>query len=499
MDLSKIIYLNPEYHFKNDIDRIVMYSSKNVSEYSSIEWIGYIHPMQAMILTLFTEERTLQKNIELLSEHFKMPFPQVLNIISPYINNEHSFYTEFKSQKIRFPKNVLIDTSRLMGSKISYNFDEQEFNCKKINLTPDRMHKAPQSMLFMLTNKCVTKCKYCYADKKTKYDELTTKQILEIIDNAKKLKMSYIDIIGGEVFCKKDWNVILEKLVKNDLTPSYISTKIPITHLIVHALWQTGYRNVVQVSLDSLNETELKKMIDCPSHYVEKIKEGIGLLQEYRFKIYIDTVLTKYNSTKEDILSMYEYFKTIKKLVHWEIRVPEKSIYFPDSFAEIKSGRLELVDLCNFIKKNIIPNSPYEIYISDATLHSKFQQGKCSDTFFEGGTCGVLQNKCFLLPDGKVTICEQLYWHPQFIIGDLKKQSLESIWQSEKAQSLFHLKKDFYSKNSICQSCKTFDFCTENHRRCWVRVIKAYGEENWDFPDPECCYAPLASADMLYE
>ncbi len=52
IDINNIYILNPDYHFKNDIDRIVMYSNKQVKYNASIEWIGYIHPFQAMILSL---------------------------------------------------------------------------------------------------------------------------------------------------------------------------------------------------------------------------------------------------------------------------------------------------------------------------------------------------------------------------------------------------------------------------------------------------------------
>lgn len=498
MNLSKTIYLNPDYHFKNDIDRIVMYSHREVSQYSSPEWISFIHPIQAAILSMFTEKRFLKENIELLSKHFNISESKVQELINPYINNQESFYTEFNSHKVYFPKHVLIESSRLPENKPLYSSDKENLKCKEVDLTPDRIHKAPQSMLFMLTNKCITKCKYCYADKKTKCEELGTDQILRIIDESKKLKMSYIDIIGGEIFLKKDWDIILKHLVDSNLMPSFISTKIPITRKIAQALYETGYNNVVQISLDSLDNSKLKKIINSPSGYIEKMKEGIELLQEYGFDIFIDTILTKYNSTNEEILSMYEYIKTIKGLRHWEVRVPEKSIYTPTTFTEVKADKQILMKVCNFIKEEIIPNSEIKIIVSDNILYSRYQEGKCTDSFFDNGNCSVLQNKFFILPDGKVSICEQLYWHPQFIIGDLKEQSIEEVWQSEKAKSLLFLKKEYYREKSACKSCKTFDFCTDNHRRCWTRVIKAYGKDNWDYPDPKCCHSPAISSDMLY-
>ena len=181
----------------------------------------------------------------------------------------------------------------------------------------------------MLTNKCVTNCKYCYADKKTKCIELDTEKILALIEEAKQLKMSYIDIIGGEVFCKKDWDIILHKLVDSGLTPSYISTKVPINVSIAEKLYKTGYNNVIQISLDILDEDKLIDLIECKKGYLKSIKDGIDILQKYGFKIQIDTILTKHNSNKSDITELYNYIKQIKNLVYWEVRVPELSIYTP--------------------------------------------------------------------------------------------------------------------------------------------------------------------------
>lgn len=39
----------------------------------------------------------------------------------------------------------------------------------------------------------------------------------------------------------------------------------------------------------------------------------------------------------------------------------------------------------------------------------------------------MLKQLAFVLPDGKVSACEQLYWHPQFIIGDLKNNLLRKF------------------------------------------------------------------------
>lgn len=67
--------------------------------------------------------------------------------------------------------------------------------------------------------------------------------------------MSYIDVIGGEVFLKKDWDIILRHLVEAKLTPTFISTKVPLNEEDVCRLKDTGYNHIVQVSLDTLDNS----------------------------------------------------------------------------------------------------------------------------------------------------------------------------------------------------------------------------------------------------
>jgi len=186
---------------------------------------------------------------------------------------------------------------------------------------------------------------------------------------------------------------------------------------------------------------------------------------------------------------MYDYIRSINDLIYWEIRVPEKSIYSPSSFSMIKADKKTIQNICKYVRDNIIPSSNIKIIVNDDALDDGYCKGKCTDKYFNGGHCGALKSSLFILPDGKVSICELLYWHPQFIVGDLKKQSLEEIWRSDKVMSLYNQKREYYRDESFCSKCKSFDFCSENHRKCWIKIIRTYGSENWDYPDPRCEYA----------
>ena len=427
MSQNETYVLNPDYHFKGDKDRIVMYSKKQVSSFSSSDWVSFIHPTQAQILNVFAVKRTFGEQCKLLALKYGISEGQISEMLAPYIENKNVVHTIFKENKIYFPQNVLIAWHNVEELFKEDTNNIVQVNCNDVNLKQDRMHIAPQSILLMLTNKCVTKCKYCYADKNTKYTPMSTDEVLHLIDDAKRLKMSYIDVIGGEVFCRKDWDIIIKKIVDNGLMPNFISTKMPIAEETIKRLKDTGYNNVVQISLDSLDEQVLSTLIDCKVGYVNKMKQTIINLEAYGFKVQFDTILTKLTANRKSLDQLFLFISKVTNLEYWEIRIPEVSIYTPETYKEIKANKDQLLDCIDYINETLRPKAQFKLFCSDNCLEEHLGEGKDIDKHFYGGKCIMLKQLAFVLPDGKVSACEQLYWHPQFIIGDLKNNLLRKF------------------------------------------------------------------------
>lgn len=491
--------LNPDYSFKNDGDRVCMYT-KRVRRYdSSADWIGYVHPSQAMILGVFTNARPADDLCTELSEHFNIRVDIIHNLIKKYMGNDAPVYTTWAGHDIPFPKNVLIPADGIDIENVHYDFSFEDLQCSKVDTTQDRSHRAPHSALWMLTAACATSCKYCYADRSTRHVPLSTERILELIDEFHSFRMEYVDIIGGEIFLRKDWDIILKRLVDYGMSPTYISTKLPVSDEIIARLNATGFRNVVQISLDSMSDSVLQNTIGTRSGYVERIKAGIARLEKYGYPIQIDTILTGENSNREQIDSLFNYIKAIKNLTIWEIRVPELSLYTPETFNEIKASKYDLENIRDYVKTQLIPDSPIKILFSSEALDENFRQDGPDKGCFHGGSCGILRNRVFILPDGKVSVCEQMYWHKDFIIGDLSHQTLEEVWNSPKAHALFRMTDSMFRKDSPCHECSHFARCNKSKRRCVVKVVKAYGLENWDYPDPRCKFAPEIKSGLIYQ
>lgn len=129
--------------------------------------------------------------------------------------------------------------------------------------------------------------------------------------SANTLNLRNIEIIGGEVFMKKDWDKILVILVKYNFSPSYISTKIYINSVTLEKINRSNYSKTIQFSLDSLNENSLLKILGANSNYLINIKNNIKLADKLGNPIRITTILTRYNTVIDQIRELYEFISTL--------------------------------------------------------------------------------------------------------------------------------------------------------------------------------------------
>ena len=291
-----------------------MYSGNKVNARSAKDWMGLVHPVQAEILLSFCTPRPMSWHYDDLKSKYHLTPEQIDKMIGQYVENTQPVYTQFGKEKIVFPQNVLLTYDNTVKPYSGWRNNNISLECKDIDVSEQRLFTGPQAMTLMMTSRCMTNCKYCYADKDTPYTPMSTEDILHIIDEAKGMGMSYIDVIGGEVFCHKDWAVILKKLVDSELTPSYISTKVPLSERQVKDLKETGYDNVVQLSLDSLDDHILQETISSRIGYAQKMMDSIALLEQNGFKIQIDTILTKHTCNKQNLSALYTFIKSIGNL-----------------------------------------------------------------------------------------------------------------------------------------------------------------------------------------
>ena len=83
-----------------------------------------------------------------------------------------------------------------------------------------------------------------------------------------------------------------------------------------------------------------------------------------------------------------------------------------------------------------------------------------------------------------------LYEHEEFVLGDIRTQPIEELWNSPKALYLYSPPQEDVSLLSPCRKCKVYDSCKQSmgKRVCYMDIMKS--GVSHDGPDPRGPEAP---------
>lgn len=493
---EKRYILNNYYLLKHDQKRALILSPGDAAYRKPIKvdssWMSRIHPVYAMMISFFSEPTTLLEGARKISAFLSVNPDRIQTFLRELVSMEEPMYCTLDASNSGFPTNILIEETEEFTPRVHYH--PNEFSFTELDFKTDRMFVSPISLVFMPNNNCATDCVYCYADTKTRTDPLSMATISKFVREAKSLRMRDVLITGGDFFMYPHWEGLLDLLVKEDYCPDLISTKVPLTQAEIERF--SRFRIRLQISLDAISEEILMQDLRVPAAYASRIKRTLELLDESPIQYQIATVLTSLNSSINELEQLASFIKRLQNVERWEIRVAFKSLYSKESFDSIKASRKIILQVRDWITMTRDEMNVRILWSPDDD--AKYRKISKGSRYFEGAKCSANMTNMVVLPDGKVTVCEQLYWHPQFIIGDINENTIEEIWNSEAAISLWHTKQSTINQASPCGSCPVFEDCFRASNRCYANIMKAYGKTNWDFPDPRCQLAPTFQYDITH-
>lgn len=494
----KYLLFNPNYTIKPDKGKALLmsrYIGRNLIEGIDDSTTNLIHPIYAMILS-FMNGKEYKECVENASNFLNIPYTLVAAFVNKLIDNKNSVFVKSKENEnsIFFPNTII----SLEEEKLQERFNPNNFNYSEINLKLGR-HLTPTRITLMLNNICYTDCIYCYEDKSIKVNcKIPYNRIIELIHEAKKLNVVSFDVIGGEFFLYDKWKEVLKELSECGFSP-YLSTKMPLSRTDIEVLAELKIRDI-QVSLDTMIEEHLTNSIRVKEGYVSKMISSLKLLEEYHIPVMLHSVLTQYNDSVEDMRSLYEVCKEYSNISDWHIVKGDKTLYPRTDYKNIEIESDKMLKICTYLKE-ISERSPFPIKYppipqenqsseKDSIIITDEMKNEINKrNFFSRSYCSGLFSSLFILPNGKVTMCEQLYWNnPKFIIGDVMNNSLEDVWNSNESNSLYFIKPTDIPKDSNCHSCKDFQKCREGRQVCYRDIIMKHGKEKWYYPDIKCPY-----------
>jgi len=491
--MKRYLTLNPSYSLRQDGNRVVLHGEESGRNHSQ-EWFSFIHPYYGMLLSFFSfGNLDSEEKIKKCSEFFGKGSEYIKNVISPLIDNINSVSIRTKRGGVNsFPKNLLVSSDSSIHRKDEYEVDEFEY--KGLPDYETNRLDFPLSINLELVMRCYTDCCYCYADRRKPLGNmLPTNRIIELIREARCNKSLRFDINGGEVLLHPDIKIILKELKSNGFKP-LVSTKIPVSKEMIDFFKEINIERF-QISLDSVDERILAKMVKTPEGYLAKIRETLEYASSIGVQVDINTVLTKYNASIAQIEELLHFTSSFICVRRNRLNPMGYSLY-KCNFTELAPDAKDL-DLIESKISDWRKKFGIDINLSYFECASQFHEQEKLNKFPARAICTGNVWNMVILPNGDVTICEELYYKDKFIIGNLNNSSIKEVWNSKRALELYNLVIPNQSK-SVCKTCHEFISCRMGKGVCWKTILMAYGEQNWDFPDPRCPKAPVPYNRFYY-
>lgn len=482
------VRFNHSYKLRNDGNRALIVSRGDVLDGECVPyWISRVHPIYAMLLSLLSKPTEIVQAYKMCAEFVGIDIMQSQKMVDSFVNEKNYFTTTINGEISILPPHLLIQDDDETNYALILYKPEQFVYSTPVDLHSERLNIGPLGLVWMVTDRCVTDCVYCYAQKKRAKQWMSIDVIEKFLSEAQSIGIVDISLTGGEFFLHPEWKKIITLLNKYGYGPKMISTKMPMSEDMILTVKEIG-NTIIQVSLDSLRSDILCKTLNVKDDYVNKIKDTLLSLERNNIPVQIGTVITRCTANVSALQEIYNFISERKNISRWTIRIGFPSLYSQTDFSEWKVDNESIDDIKKW-HSSIITNNSLRIEFSNENNKKIFSTESGSQDF-PGARCSANYTHCVILPDGDVTICEQLYWHPHFLIGNLRSQSIKEIWQGEKAHKLACFPQDEIHKESACHSCKIYEKCVKFPNKCYTDVLKAYGMDRWDYPDIRCKYAP---------
>ncbi|MBR0159010.1 MAG: radical SAM protein [Clostridia bacterium] len=276
-----------------------------------------------------------------------------------------------------------------------------------------------RSCVWEITLACSFSCKYCgsRAGKAAK-NELSTAECLDVVRQLRELGLRRVNLIGGEVFMRKDWKLIVAAFCGAGIRVCIITNGYRLADEDLEFLRDARIESIA-VSLDGPAEVhDAWRMKGSYDRAVESIKR----VHEYGIPVSVITALRKDNAP----LLQEFYDGTVKQLpiFAWQLQscAPMGNAAGSDELV-----RYSFIDVIRWVAKTA-PDAPFGIGIADNagyfTPEEPYIRG---GGVFAGCSAGitVLGIDC----EGNVTGCESMR-DPSFIEGNVRETPLADIWYS---------------------------------------------------------------------
>jgi SynChlorMet cassette radical SAM/SPASM protein ScmE len=314
-------------------------------------------------------------------------------------------------------------------------------------------------------------------------NELSTKELLELIDEFGLIKIFTVRISGGEPFLREDLLLIVDSLIKKNVRISINTNAMFVNGSIVKTLLKYRERiDDIMVSIDG-SRAEIHERLRGTGVF-ERTIEGIKKLTDAGLNVSAYTTVVKYN-----FHDIEEIIKLCKKIGISHVKFNE---LLPvgmghKHYNELALNHQERKIVIQKLKKL---SKKYNGFISGTYLQicEMFSVKQPGNNNLTLSGCGATLSNLTILPDGTVVPCDRMQ---DFVLGNVREKSIKEIWNFSPQLKIF---RERFSKtiNDIreCADCGYKNRCTGG-----CPAVPYYLKGDLFGMDPLSCYKIYAGLE----
>lgn len=270
----------------------------------------------------------------------------------------------------------------------------------------------PISMIWELTNSCVSRCIYCSGGfaNKDKTRELSTQEKKNVVKDLINNKIYAINLSGGEPFLCNELEWIVDELTNNEIKVMIATTGLVYNEDLLKKFCNNPFVSF-NISLDSFNVeiNDLHRGYDGTVYQIEKFIEAVNTFGNGRTFVALECVLTQKN-----IGSIDEYLEKAKNLPLSEIRFQSVVAMNENTFA----NNLNITEQQRIEAKTKI--AEWSLKIKDKHINFVDQSYTIKVSFRKGRNWGGIMS-----PEGDLMVSAYL----PYIFGNIRDEgSLKAMW-----------------------------------------------------------------------
>lgn len=447
---------------RDDKDNLLVYKCDT----SELRYL-VLSPAQALILPFFSGKRTYGE-IQSIWLYLNKPpdRKESLDFLDKLVSN------------LTAPENI-VGLDGYPSVSLKSNIPLPDFSRYR---WPAERTSMPVSVMVSLTNRCVANCVYCYAER-NQCKELTAAEWNNVFDMLFGSSIRLVDLSGGDVFLREDILEIFQEMIKRDFvfftsTKSYISRQRAdlLADLGIGRKFDTVPFRDLQISLDSVTN-EIASHLTGIKNYRDKATATLTNLIEAGIDPRVKCVLTPYNWTEIEPI--------IRTLSEIGVRRFQFVQYGRSLYRH--SGKLFLTNEQKLQLHDLMPEIVSRYNGLDIIYQDDYPTGKIIKPLVEDwnnrSICTGGRAACIILPNGDVTLCEQIPHVPEYVVGNVLKQNLSEIWNGQALEEFLHPSKERFS-GTACFTCAEFEACHSERGYCYRNALSAFGSI-YDAP-PDC-------------